>query len=490
MAEERLEEIRQARLQKRQALIDAGQIPYPAEVRRTHTVAQVLKNFNQLQEDTSPIVVVGRVTALREHGAVAFVDVTDATDTIQLQVNRAEVDQAIFARLNQLDVGDWIQATGQASITKRGTQAVSVSTWHMISKSIRPLPATWYGLKDHETRWRQREIDLLFNKQVKHIFRKRTQVIDWLRGYLTAQGFHEVETPVLQPIPGGASAKPFVTHHHALDIDLYLRVAPELYLKRLLVGGYEKVFEIGRNFRNEGISREHNPEFTMLEFYWAYADYEDLMDVTETLLDQLVRELNDTSEVSWQDQALSFEKPFARKPFVEVVSRRVGFDILQEKDPQAYLAVLEQEDITIPSARTYAKLVEEIYKELIRPTLIQPIMLYDYPVEMVPLAKQNLTDPRIAEKFQLVIGGTEIANAYTELNDPVEQRQRFIQQQADRQAGDQEAHVIDEDYLRALEYGMPPAGGYGLGVDRLVMLLTNRTNIRDTILFPLLKPEQ
>ncbi len=488
-AEQRLEEIREARLKKRQALLDQGKPPYPSEVRRTHTLAQALKDFNTLVADASPVVVVGRVTAIRAHGGVVFADLSDATSKLQLQMNEEEIAQEFFDRLQYLDVGDWVEAAGKAVVTKRGTQAIAVSQWHMISKSIRSIPDTWYGLKDHEIRSRQRELDLLLNPQTKERFTSRARVITWLRNYLAGKSFLEVETPMLQSIPGGAAAKPFPTHHNALDLDLFLRIAPELYLKRLLVGGWEKVFEIGRNFRNEGIDREHNPEFTMLEFYWAYADYEDLMDFTETMMSQLVLELANSNELAWQETTISYEAPFARKKFAEIMLERFGVTILDDKNPDTYIKILTKEGREIPKARTYAKLVDGLYKELVRPTLIQPTILYDYPVELAPLAKQNLTDPRIAEKFQFVIGGMEIANAYTELNDPVEQRARFEQQQTARGAGDEEAHPIDESYLRALEYGMPPAAGFGLGVDRLVMLMTNTSHLRDTILFPLLKPE-
>jgi lysyl-tRNA synthetase class 2 len=489
MAEERLEEIRAHRLRKREELLAAGIPAYPAEARRTHTIAAAHHQFDQLSTETAPVVLVGRLTALRGHGGVTFADLQDSSGAIQLQITREDVSPELYGRLGNTDIGDFIQAAGKLIRTARGVETLLVSEFQPLAKSIRPLPSAWYGMKDHETRFRQREVDLLLNQEARDVLVLRSKVISWLRSYLLQKDFLEVETPILQPIPGGTLAQPFTTHHNALDIDLYLRIAPELYLKRLVVGGFEKVFEIGRNFRNEGIDREHNPEFTMLEFYWAYADYEDLMDVTDGLLQNICVDLLGSKEVSWQEQTLVFTSPLPRQRYIDIVSERVGFDILAQKDPAAYEAVLQQEGIELPAVRTYAKLVDEVYKSLVRPHIIQPTILYDYPIELVPLGKQNLTDVRVAEMFQVVVAGMEIIKAYTELNDPVIQRQRFEEQQAARDAGDSEAQTMDESYLRALEYGMPPTAGYGLGVDRLVAILSNSANLRDTIAFPLLKPE-
>ena len=489
MAEERLEEIRKLRLEKRQKLIDAGQPPYPAEVRRTHTIKEILKNFDELEQDTTPLMVLGRVMSIRAHGGVVFLDVRDASGELQLQIARNDVEGDAFERLDLLDAGDWIQAAGMAGKTKRGVNTLMVTTWHVVSKAVRPIPNEWYGLKDHETRYREREVDLLLNEDVKKVFVMRSRIIHWLREYLTIEGFLEVETPTLQIIPGGAMAKPFETHHNALDMTLYMRIAPELYLKRLIVAGYEKVFDIGKNFRNEGVDRQHNPEFTMLEFYQAYADYEDLMDMTEKMLSRLVKDIFSKSEISWQGLNLSFEAPFKRVRYVDLVSEELGVDILEDKNPETYLKMFDEKGLEYPDVQSYAQLVDELYKELIRPTLQQPTLLYDYPTEMFPLAKRNLHDQRIAETFQLLVTGLELVKAYTELNDPVEQRKRFEEQMERRDEGDPEAQRIDEDYLRAMEYGMPPVAGWGMGIDRLVMLLTDAPSIRDTILFPLLRPE-
>ena len=489
MAEERLEEIRAARLVRRKALIGAGRPPYPSEARRTHILKDIVDNFENLKHEGAALTVVGRVLSVRAHGGLAFLDIGDASGTLQLQLSKEGVPEEVFHLLQSIDAGDFIEATGGLTLTKRGVKTLDIKEFHIISKSVRPLPDSWYGLKDHETRYRQREVDLALNKKVREVFLQRSVITNSIRHYLTQAGFMEVETPMLQPIAGGTLARPFTTHHNALDIDLFLRIAPELYLKRLIVGGYEKVFEIGRNFRNEGIDKHHNPEFTMLEFYEAYADYEDLMERCEEIIRQAVKATCGKETLTWQGQEFSFAAPFARRRYVDVVSEKIGIDILHEKDPAAYEPVFVREGLAIPVVKTYAKMVDELYKELIRPDLLQPTILFDYPVEMVPLAKTNLSDPRVAEMFQLVVAGTELVKAYTELNDPVEQRARFEEQQSQRESGDDEAHAVDESYLRAMEYGMPPVAGFGLGVDRLTMLLTDSPNLRDTILFPLLKPE-
>ncbi|MEK7556965.1 MAG: lysine--tRNA ligase [Patescibacteria group bacterium] len=489
MAEERLEEIREARLEARRQLLEAGLPPYPAEVRRTHTLREVHDAFAKLLKDNPSLMVLGRVTSMRKHGAVVFLDLTDASGTLQLQVTRGEVESEIFDRLELLDTGDWIQAVGKAVKTQRGVKTLLVQAWHIVSKAIRPLPSQWYGLRDHEKRYREREVDLLLNPEVRRTFEMRSNIIRWVREFMHTEGYTEVETPVLSHQAGGAAARPFQTHHNALNMPLYLRIATEIHLKRLLVDGFEKVFELGVRFRNEGMDRQHNPEFTMLESQWAYADYEDLMDFTEEALYRLTTELLGTSEVTWQGKALSFQRPFTRVRYVDVVSKRIGVDILKEKNTDVYVKIFEKEKLPLPEVTTYYQLVDELYKELIRPTLIQPTIVYDYPAEMVPLAKRSLTDPRIAEKFQTLAAGMELNNCYTELNDPVLQREAFEEQMKARAAGDSEAQEIDEEYLRAMEYGIPPNAGWSLGIDRVVMLLTDSPSIRDVILFPLLKPD-
>ena len=489
MAEERLEEIRQARLAKRQAVLDAGRSPYPAEAVRSHTMGEVAADFDSLAEQQETVTVNGRLTALRSHGGVVFADLADSSGSLQLQINKDDVPQEIFDRLELLDIGDFIQAAGKLITTSRGAQTLLVAEWHMLAKGIRPLPTAQFGLKDHEKRFRNRELDLLLNTQAREVLETRERVITWLRHYFKGQGYLEFETPILQTTAGGAAARPFSTHHNALDMPLHLRIAAELPLKRLLVAGFEKVFEIERRFRNEGVDRQHNPEFTMLEAQWAYADYEDLMNAMEEMLEQLCQELFATTDIVWQEQTLSFARPFKRVRYVDLVSTELGVDILAEKDLAVYLRLLEKHQLDVPETKNYYQLVDELYKELIRPTLIQPTLLYDYPAEMAPLAKRSATDPRVAEKFQLLIAGLEVNNSYTEQNDPVLQRQLMEEQQTQRDAGDDEAQGIDEEYLRAMEYGMPPNVGWGIGIDRLTMLLTDSASIRDTIAFPLMRPE-
>lgn len=488
MANERLQEIRQARLTKRQELIDAGVSPYPAEARRTHTTAELLASFEELQTSKQGVIIVGRVLAMRRHGAVSFIDVSDAYGKVQVQLSRENLDN--FEKTAMIDAGDFVQITGRAIMTERGMQTLLADSWHWLAKNIRPLPDKRHGLKNPEKRYRRRALDLLQNEESRRPIIVKSEAIDWLRKYLKGAGFLEVETPILQPQAGGAAAQPFVTHHNSLNTDLYLRIAPELYLKRLLVGGLERVFEIGRNFRNEGMDREHNPEFTMAEFYWAYADYEDLMDFTEQMLSELVKDVTGSFSLPHNSSTLEFATPWRRVKFFEIMQEVFGVDVLTQKDIGVYEAIFTERKLELPKVRTFNKLVDELYKEVIRPTLVQPTLLYDYPVELAPLAKTKAQDPRVAEVMQLVVSGMELVKAYSELNDPVEQRERFIRQQENRAQGDLEAAEIDEDYLRTMEYGMPPAAGWGMGIDRLATLLANAPSIRDTITFPLLKPKQ
>lgn len=489
MAEERLEEIRASRLKARADLLAAQHPPYPSEVHRTHTIGEFLEQFETLQQRGGAVMLAGRVRSVRRHGAITFADLQDQSGSVQLQVTEGEAPAETIERMKLVESGDWIQAAGSAGLTKRGTQTLLVQNVTMISKAIRALPSSWYGLKDHEVRLRQREVDLLMNEEVRQVFVTRSRIIQWLRNHFTDRGFLEVETPILQPIAGGATARPFATHHNALDMDLFLRIAPELYLKRLTIGGFEKIFEIGRNFRNEGISRQHNPEFTMLELYQVFADYEDLMKLTEEVIGQLVETVHGKTELTWQEQPLSFARPFARRSYAEALQEAVGVDVTRDTDPKIYVKIFEDKKLPLPEALTYPKLVDELYKTLVRPKLIQPTILYDYPGELLPLAKRNHHNPALAEAFQLVVAGMEVVKAYSELNDPVEQAAQFAAQAKARAAGDAEAAPTDDDYIRAMEYGMPPVAGWGLGIDRLVMLLTNSASIRDVILFPLLRPE-
>ena len=488
MAEKRLHEIRDARLMKRQGVIDSGGDPYPAEARRTHTTAQVMDAFEQLRADTQPIIMAGRVIGLRRHGGVMFLDLSDAYGKMQLQMTANDVGEEAYTQAENIDVGDFLQAAGKAIKTQRGVKTLLLTEWHWLSKSIRPLPDKWHGLKDAEKRYRRRELDLLLNDEARMPIVVKSEVIDWTRKYLKERGFLEVETPILQPQAGGAAALPFATHHNSLDTDLYLRISPELYLKRLLVGGLEKVFELGRNFRNEGMDREHNPEFTMCEFYWAYADYEDLMDFSEDMISVMVKSMTGRSKINYRGQELDFSPRWSRVKYVDLMEEHLGIDILEKKNTTDYLAIFEKRGLEIPKVRTYGKLVDELYKEVVRPILVQPTLIYDYPAELFPLAKTKAQDRRVAEVMQILVSGTELVKAYTELNDPVEQRARFEVQQDDRAKGDVEAAEVDEDYLQAMEYGMPPAAGWGMGIDRMTSIIADAPSVRDTITFPLLRP--
>lgn len=490
MAEKRLEEIRAQRLLKREQLIATEQNPYPAEAKRTHTVSEIQDTFSELSQAETPVTLTGRIMAIRRHGRVVFLDLRDGTGSMQVQLTKDDLPETVFGMQENLDVGDFLQVLGKVILTPRGAQTLAALEFHLLAKSIHPLPSIWYGLKDHEARFRNREIDLLLNSEARNVLIQRSRIITWLRQYLVKEGYLEVETPILQNMQGGATARPFMTHHNALGIDLNLRIAAELHLKRLLVAGFEKVFEIERRFRNEGIDREHNPEFTMLEAQWAYADYEDLMDETEKMLQQLCLELFSTTTITWQEHALSWAVPLPRVNYIELVGAKLGVDILTETNPEIYLALFRKYKLQVPDIHNYYQLVDELYKQLLRPEIIQPTLLYNYPAQMAPLAKPSLTDARIAEKFQLVAAGMELGNNYTEQNDPVVQLQVLQQQQHSREAGDSEAHQIDTAYLQAMEYGMPPNVGWGIGIDRLVMLLTNSASIRDVIAFPLLRPEQ
>jgi lysyl-tRNA synthetase class 2 len=492
-----LDEQIQNRREKRRRLVEAGVVPYPhrfewdAEPSQIHA-EHAGKTAEELEAASLRLRVPGRVKGLREHGKTVFLDAHDGKEKLQLFIRKDRLPEAARLVLDNLDLGDIVGATGTLIRTRMGELSLMTDDLTLLSKALRPLPEKWHGLTDVEVRYRQRYLDLATNPESRLVFEVRAALVKGIRQFLDARGFLEVETPMMQVIPGGATARPFKTHHNALDIDLYLRIAPELFLKRLLVGGIPRVYEINRNFRNEGISTRHNPEFTMLELYWAYADYRDQMDLTEELLSQLAetaRTLQGKEALTWEGQTLDFGRPWARLTMREAITRFAGVPAEQLERPEDIQAELESRGLALPAARTYGHLLMTLFEETVESHLFQPTFILDHPVEISPLAKQRPDDPRFTERFELYIAGMEIANAFSELNDPDIQAERFRQQVAAREHGDQEAHPFDADYVRALEHAMPPAGGNGIGIDRLTMLLTDRQSIRDVILFPLMRPE-
>ena len=479
------------RLRKLAELELAGIDPYPARFDVHHLAADLHRDHAVLSEEAGrgvQVAIAGRVLSFRSHGKATFADLQDGSGRIQIYVSRDTVGPSLYELCKKLDVGDHLGVEGSLFRTKTGEVTVRARTVQLLSKSLRPLPEKWHGLTDVETRFRQRYLDLIANRQVLDTFRRRSRLISEIRCFFDARDFLEVETPMMQPMAGGAMARPFVTHHNALHLTLYLRIAPELYLKRLVVGGFDRVYEINRNFRNEGISTQHNPEFTMLEFYQAYADYRDLMALTEELLPHLAEAVTGGQEVSYQGQRLSFAPPWPRLTLEEALVKLGGLDEGALKTDDDVRQVATRHGVTLLPGWGRGKVMGELFDALVERKLMQPTFIIDFPTELSPLAKAKREDPRVVQRFELFAGGMEIANAYSELNDPREQRARFLEQARGRDQGDLEAHGLDEDFLRALEYGMPPAAGEGIGIDRLAMLFTDSPSIRDVILFPLLKP--
>ncbi len=499
----RLDDINEQRRQKLQRLRARGINPYPNRFALTHTTKEAVEllvkheasgkvntskeiSARDLQDDNPLVSVAGRITARRKMGKISFLDLRDSSGKIQLLMGDLLGDTQIEL-LKDIDTGDIIGVTGRIFRTKTQEPTVAVSELTLLSKSLQPLPEKWHGLSDTEIRYRQRYLDLIANAGVKEIFRVRSQVISAIRRFLDERGFIEVETPVFQSSAGGALAAPFVTRHNALDSDFYLRIALELHLKRLVVGGFDKVYEIGRVFRNEGISTTHSPEYTLLESYQAYADYTDVMKMTEAMVAQVAQDVLGSTVVTYGDDKIDLKTPWARITLRDAVKKYSGIDYVKYPTAAGLREKMRTEKLEADPNKNWAKLVDELYKTCVRPKLIQPTIIYDYPESMSPLAKNKPDRERVVERFQAVAGGLEIANAYSELNDPLEQRERFEEQMKDRHGDDDEQWTIDEDYLTALEYGMPPAGGLGVGIDRLVMLLTNQASIREVILFPQLR---
>ena len=477
-------------LAKRDALRERGVDPYGHRYPVSHWAGKLHEQFDAADEgvlkSAEPVRVAGRVMAHRHHGKTCFLHLMDYTGRIQLYARADQLPD--FAHFVDVDMGDFIGVSGELFRTRTGELTIAVREWTFLAKRLRPLPEKWHGLKDVETRYRQRYVDLVVNPDPRQVFLLRSRVIKAMRDFLDARGFIEVETPMMQPIPGGATARPFITHHNALDMDLYLRIAPELYLKRLVVGGFDRVYEINRNFRNEGVSTQHNPEFTMLEFYQAYADYQDLMALTEEMFGALADRLLGTRQLTWGGETIDLSSPWTRLPFFDGLSKVLGIPVTPETPAKA-LADAAAARGAKTSPVEPSKAWKDIFDELLEPTLVQPTFITDFPVELSPLSKRKRDDPRLVDRFELFIGRRELANAYTELNDPAEQRQRFEEQEKERARGDDEAQWLDEDYVRALEYGMPPTAGEGVGIDRLVMLFADQPSIREVILFPHLRPE-
>lgn len=463
--------------------------PFPSISKRNTSCEKALKDFRKIGLKKK-IVVAGRIKLLRLHGGSCFLNINDGTSGFQLFISKKEIGKAKYQLLKLFEVGDIIETAGRLFKTKRGEKTLFVKDLKLLSKALRPLPEKWHGLKDVEERFRFRELDLLTNPEVKKKFLIRARLIQEIRRYLEDEGFVEVETPVLQVIPGGASAKPFITHHKAFNIDMYLRVAPELYLKRLIVGGFEKVFEIGKQFRNEGVDHEHNPEFTSCEFYWSYQNYEGLMKFTEKMLSKIIKKITGGYTVLYEDTKLNFKPPWPRYSYHHLIKKETGVDILKLKDADALRTAIEKKGFKTERNADYAKLVDNLYKEAVRPKLIRPCFLIEPPIELEPLAKKKEGDERLVERFQLLVHGFELLKAYSELNDPVDQLDRFKKQQTLREKGDEEAQFIDRDFIRSLEQGLPPTAGWGLGIDRLVAILTNSHSLREVILFPTMKSKE
>ncbi len=488
-------EQRQQRISKLEVLRAAGVPPYGTRFDVKDRAGDLLRLHGQktkatLEQERIACTVAGRIVALRRFGKAAFAVLQDGSDRLQTYLKKDLLSPQAYTVLEQLDLGDWIGVSGLLFRTKTDEFTVEVHELTFLSKALRPLPEKWHGLTDVETRYRQRYVDLIANPGVHDIFAMRSRIIAGIRAFLIERGFLEVETPMMHPIPGGAAAKPFVTHHKALGVELYLRIAPELYLKRLIVGGFPRVFEINRNFRNEGISTIHNPEFTMLEFYVAYADYQDLIRLTEEMISSLAQQIRGKTVIEYQGKTIDLSPPWRRWSYHQAIREVNGLAPAVLTDRDEALAAAKRLNVPVDPNWPLFDIVNEIFEETVEPRLEQPTFVTDYPIEISPLARRKDADPALTDRFELYIAGREIANAFSELNDPLDQRERFEGQAAQREAGNEEAHVVDEDFLRALEYGMPPTAGEGIGIDRLVMLFTDQASIRDVVLFPQLRPEK
>ena len=485
MAEVEVTEQFLVRTKKMEELRELGVEPFGAAFDRTHTSKEILDDFESL--DGKTVTIAGRIMAIRGHGKAAFLPIQDKDGQIQVYLKLDVVGEEQFAVFSKLDIGDILGVSGTVFRTDRGQISVRAEQITVLSKSLRPLPEKWHGLKDVEMRYRQRYVDLIVNPEVKDTFVKRSKIISAVRRYLDGQGFLEVETPTMHTIPGGAAARPFITHHNTLDMDLYMRIALELPLKRLIVGGMERVYELGRAYRNEGISVRHNPEFTMMEVYQAYGDYQSMMSLMENMIAYVAQEVLGTTKITYQGTDIDLTPPWRRMTMIDAVKEYSGVDFNQIQTDDEAIKVAKEHNIPLENATTRGQIINCFFEETVEENLIQPTFITDYPVEISPLAKRETEDDRLTYRFEAFVYGRELGNAFSELNDPIDQRGRFEAQMKEREKGDDEAHLMDEDFVRALEYGMAPTGGLGIGMDRLVMLLTDAPSIRDVILFPTLR---
>ena len=485
---------RQARRERLEALRAAGVDPFPARVGAIDAIADVRERYGERSgaelEDAAPRVsVAGRVRSVRSFGKLVFLTLGHDGESLQVSARKGELEAHRFAAVRALDVGDFVRVTGPLWRTRSEELTVAIQELEFLAKGLRPLPEKWQGLRDQETRFRQRYLDVLVNPDARRALVSRSRAVSAMREYLDGRGFLEVETPVLQPIYGGAAARPFTTHHNVYDQTLYLRVSDELYLKRLIVGGLERVYEIGRDFRNEGVSRKHNPEFTMMECYQAFADYRDMMELCEGLLQHVVARVHGGDELVYQGERIDWSGPWPRRSLRDALAQACDIDFGAAPDLESLRAAVRERELPVPDAPSWGRLIDELVSRYVEPELVQPTFLVDYPVELSPLAKRSPDDPRLVERFELFVAGMELANAFSELNDPDDQRERFEGQVRASRAGDDEAHPLDEDFLLALEYGMPPTGGLGIGVDRVAMVLADAPTLREVLFFPHMKPE-
>jgi len=484
-----VDRLRAVRIEKADALRTLGVNPYPYRFETTHSVAAILGHEAALAQSGASVRAAGRIMALRGHGKTVFGHIEDSSGRIQFYVRRDDLGEEAFVRFEKMETGDIVGMAGVVFRTKTNEITLRVQSIELLAKAVRPLPEKWHGLTDKEIRYRQRYVDLVVNPDVREVFRKRSVIVETMRQFLRGRNFLEVETPILQPLYGGASARPFTTHHNALDMTLYLRIANELYLKRLLVGGFERVFEFAKDFRNEGIDRSHNPEFTMMECYAAYLDYMDYMDMVEEMFRAIADAISPGGPVSFGERQLDFTRPWRRLRFFDAIREKTGLDLYGKNE--AHLASLaKRAGVHVDTGLPAAQIIDAVFSATVEPDLHEPTFIYDYPKELSPLAKDHRSMPGLVERFEGYVAGMEVCNAFSELNDPLEQRRRFEAQAELRARGDDEAQQLDEDFIRALEYGMPPAAGLGIGIDRLTMVFTDSHSIRDVIFFPHMRPEE